>query len=64
MNRKIEERIVDALQKQDAKPPIMYELGGGYYFNCYWLSCGATVYRWMNYCPACGQRLDWEGEKK
>ena len=62
-NEKIERRIVDALRKEEPLPPNVHELGGGYYFTCYWLSCEASVHRWMNYCPACGQRIEWEDER-
>lgn len=58
-NIKIEQRIIDALEKQEPKTPHIHELGGDYYFKCFWLSCGTTVHRWMNYCPECGQRIDW-----
>ena len=60
-NNKIEKRIIDALEKQEAKTPRIHELGGDYYFECFWFACGTTVRRWMNYCPECGQRSDWEG---
>lgn len=59
-NRIIEERIVEALTKQEPKPPRVHELGGGYYYQCYWLSCNATVNKWMEYCDQCGQRIKWE----
>ena len=59
-NRIIEERIIEALTKQEAKPPMKHELGGSYYYQCYWMSCNATVTRWMEYCPACGQRIFWD----
>ena len=36
-----------ALQKQIPKPPLQ--------------ACGHTTDRSMNYCPICGQRLDWTG---
>ena len=36
-----------ALQKQIPKPPLQ--------------ACGHTPDRSMNYCPICGQRLDWTG---
>ena len=37
-----------ALQKQIPKKPLQ--------------ACGHATERWMNYCPICGQRIDWEGE--
>ena len=55
----IEDRIIRALEQQEPKPPRMYELGGGYYYRCYWMSCNATVSRWQNYCDQCGQRILW-----
>ena len=63
VNAKIEERIIDAMTKQDPKDPIVHELGGGFYYSCHWLTCGATISRWMNYCPECGQRIDWSVER-
>lgn len=38
-----------ALQKQIPKKPLQ--------------ACGHTTERWMNYCPICGQRIDWDGEE-
>lgn len=38
-----------ALQKQIPKKPLQ--------------ACGHATERWMNYCPICGQRIDWEGEE-
>lgn len=61
MNR--EEKIVDALQKQQPLPPVAHELGGGIYYTCHWMKCNETVYRWMNHCPACGQKIDWQEER-
>ena len=26
-------------------------------------ACSHVTERWMNYCPMCGQRIDWEGEE-
>lgn len=37
-----------ALQKQIPKKPLQ--------------ACGHATEHWMNYCPICGQRIDWEGE--
>jgi hypothetical protein len=59
-NELTEKRIVEALQKQEPLPPDKHELGGGYYYTCYWLACGETVNRFMDYCPKCGQRILWE----
>ena len=61
-NKVIEQRIVDALEKQEHLYPRAHELGGGIYYTCYWLACNETVYRWMNYCPKCGQKLLWNDE--
>ena len=60
-NKQIENRIIDAMAKQEPKIPQIYELGGGYFFRCHWMSCNADINRFMNYCPICGQRIDWEG---
>ena len=63
LNRLTEERIIDALTKQDPKPPRVHELGGSYYYQCYWMSCNATITRWQNYCDQCGQKILWESEE-
>ena len=63
-NQVTEERIIDALQKQEAMPPIRHELGGGIYYTCHWLSCSATVNKWQNYCEQCGQKILWGGGKR
>lgn len=62
MNRIIEQRIVDALEKEQGRPPRKIELGGGYYYKCFWVSCDNIVTRWQNYCDQCGSRIDWEKE--
>ena len=62
MNEVIEQRIIDALEKQEGKPPRKMELGGGYYYKCYWLACNNDVTRWQNYCDQCGTRLIWDDE--
>ena len=59
-NELTEQRIVEALTKQEPMKPRKYELGGGYYYRCYWASCDSTVTRWQNFCDQCGQRLDWD----
>lgn len=61
-NELTEKRIVEALQKQEPLSPITVSLGGGYYYRCHWLSCGETVNKYMDYCPKCGQKIEW-GEK-
>lgn len=58
-NKAMEERILEALQKQEPLPPIEHELGGSPYYTCHWLNCSETVNRFMDYCPKCGQRIDW-----
>ena len=58
-NAKVEERILEAMRQQEPLPPVEHELGGGIYYTCYWLSCGETLYKWMNYCPKCGNKIDW-----
>ena len=60
-NDKTEKRIVEALQKQEPHIPRQIELGGGFYYKCYWLSCGCDLARWMDYCPKCGCKVDWRG---
>lgn len=53
-----EERI-QAIYNAVPQKPHRNELGGGIYFTCHWLRCNATVTRWNNYCPVCGQKIDW-----
>ena len=50
-----------ALQNAKPKPPRVYELGGDYYYRCYWIACDELITKWHNYCPKCGQKIDWEG---
>lgn len=63
-NAKIEERIIKAMARQEPKKPDMSELGGGYYYSCFWATCNTTLEKWMNYCPVCGQRIDWGEDKE
>lgn len=63
-NTIIEHRIIEAMNKQEPKPPNVRELGGGYYFSCIYLSCGKTLDKYWDYCPYCGQRIDWTDAKK
>lgn len=56
------EKMIEAISKQEPRPPIRHELGGGIYYTCYWIACGENLKRWYEYCPHCGQRIDWEGE--
>ena len=62
MNKETEEKIVEALLKQDAMEPQRIELGGGVYYRCHWLACHADVHRYQNYCEQCGQKIDWSGK--
>lgn len=57
LTRDEEAALLNAIPKE----PQVYELGGGYYFKCPWMSCNEDITRWHNYCPKCGQRIDWEG---
>ena len=59
-NTKIEQRIIDALEKEQGRPPRKQELGGGYYYKCYWVSCNEDVNKFFNYCPKCGTRIQWD----
>lgn len=61
-NRITEDRILEALRKQEPLSPIEHELGGSRYFTCHWLECGETVTKYMDFCPKCGQRILWEYE--
>lgn len=61
-NKIIEERILEAMAKQEPKEPRRIELGGGYYYKCYWLSCDNDISTMDNYCSRCGQRIKW-GDK-
>ena len=47
---------------REAKPPIKMELGGDYYYKCFWLKCNQTIKSDWNYCPYCGTKILWEGE--
>ena len=59
-NESMEAKIWEALQRQEPLPPVIHELGGGFYYQCHWLGCGETVNKFMNYCPKCGQKIDWK----
>ena len=56
------EQKTDALMNAVPRKPRKVELGGGYYYSCPWVSCNENITKWYNYCPKCGQKLDWEGE--
>ena len=62
MNEVIEQRIIDALEKEHGKPPRKMELGGGYYYKCFWASCNEDVNRFYEFCPKCGTRILWDDE--
>lgn len=49
---------------EKARPPIKHELGGGYYYTCYWLKCSEQLQRWWRYCPICGTPIRWEDDSK
>ena len=51
------------MRNDDAKPPIKHELGGGYYYTCYWMTCNEELKRWYKWCPSCGQKIDWSEER-
>lgn len=57
----MEERILLALQQQQPLPPVIHELGGGIYYKCHWFKCNTDINKFMNYCPGCGQKIDWNG---
>ena len=64
MTRELTKEEEAALQKSIPKKPNIHELGGDIYYTCYWVSCGETLTKWFNYCPKCGQKIDWEGVSK
>ena len=53
--------IEKAIENATPKPPRKYELGGDYYYRCYWMPCNEPVSKWWDYCPRCGQKIDWKG---
>lgn len=55
-----EEQTV-ALMSAVERPPREHELGGDIYYTCFWETCGENLYKWYNYCPCCGQKIDWSG---
>lgn len=55
-----EEQKNEAINNAIPRSPRAHELGGDIYYTCYWLKCGETVTKWYNYCPKCGQKIDWE----
>ena len=54
--------VKKALANAEAKPPRKHELGGGYYYKCYWMNCDEDLKKWYNYCPKCGLKIDWREE--
>lgn len=50
--------------KEQPLPARRIELGGDYYFKCYWITCDADVNRFNNYCSNCGQHLSFEVQAK
>lgn len=54
------EQRIDAIMKAVPQKPRIYELGGDYYYKCPWMACDENITKWYNYCPKCGQKLDWE----
>lgn len=50
---------IHALENAKPKPPREIELGGGIYYKCFWEACGEDLKRWFQYCPACGQKIEW-----
>ena len=52
----------DAIMNATPIKPVKHELGGGVYYTCRWIKCGGTVTKWYNYCPKCGQKIDWSDE--
>jgi len=51
-----------ALLNYTPKKPRKQELGGDFYYKCHWISCNEDITKWFNYCPKCGQRIDWSDE--
>lgn len=62
INEQTEDRILKAMARQEPKEPRRIELGGGYYYKCYFISCDNDISRMDNYCSRCGQRILW-GDK-
>lgn len=40
------------------KKVVKEELGGDIYYRCPWIACNKIVRSDMNYCPNCGQHLE------
>ena len=52
---------IKAIQNAKPQKPQVVELCGGYYYKCHWISCNEDLKKWYNYCPNCGNRIDWKG---
>ena len=57
-----EQEKMEAEMNYTPQKPRKHELGGDYYYKCRWLNCDADINKWFNYCPICGQRIDWSDE--
>lgn len=53
---------VDALKKTEAMKPVRVIMGakGSTTDGC--PLCGKEYFEMVNYCPGCGQKIDWESE--
>ena len=49
----------NAIRNAIPRKPIKHELGGGFYYTCYWMKCNESLKRWYRYCPKCGNLIDW-----
>ena len=59
MEKLSNEKKYDALMNAVPQKPRVQELGGGIYYKCHWLSCNEDLSKWYEYCPKCGQKIDW-----
>jgi len=48
-----------ALMNAIPHKPRKEELGGDFYYKCYWLTCNEDLKKYYNYCPKCGAKIDW-----
>lgn len=62
-NEITEQKIIELMERDYPREPRKIELGAGYYWRCPWLVCDKELNRWMDFCPGCGQRIQWENEK-
>ena len=58
-NTNMENKLTELLIRDEPREPHRIELGAGYYFKCPWAACDTDINRYMNFCPGCGQRIDW-----